>query len=227
MATNAVMDKQPPLLMPGRSVARQVAWLAGPVLIEQSLLYLVGLSDTVVTGRYLSAEHLAAVTVATYLMWALSSILTLVSVGATALVARRVGEKDWNAAARVCEQAMAMAMIVGTATLVLGWTAAPTIIRTLNLYDVAAESAVVFLRIVLAITPLLACTMVGVACLRGAGDTRTGMWVMVLVNSVNIATTWTFAPADSGPQSLRWAWQESRSEQPLAKGSEGLWSSLS
>ena len=50
-------------------MVRQVVWLAGPVLVEQALLYLVGLSDTLLTGRYLSEEHLAAVTVATYLLW--------------------------------------------------------------------------------------------------------------------------------------------------------------
>jgi putative MATE family efflux protein len=51
-------------------------------------------------------------------------------------------------------------------------------------------SAAQVLRIVLAITPLLACTSVGIACLRGAGDTRTGMWVMILVNAINIALSW-------------------------------------
>ncbi len=37
-------DEAASLAVPGSSIARQVLWLAGPVLIEQSLLYLVGLS---------------------------------------------------------------------------------------------------------------------------------------------------------------------------------------
>jgi len=44
-----------------------VLWLAGPVFVEQSLLYLIGLSDTILAGRYLAPEHLAGVTVASYL----------------------------------------------------------------------------------------------------------------------------------------------------------------
>jgi hypothetical protein len=74
--------------VPGRTIARQVAWLALPVLVEQALLYLVTLSDTVLTGRYLTVAHLAAVTNAGYLMWFLGSLMMLVSAGATALVAR-------------------------------------------------------------------------------------------------------------------------------------------
>jgi putative MATE family efflux protein len=178
------------LSVPGATVARQVAWLAGPVLIEQALLYLVGLSDTVLTGRYLSADHLAAVTVASYLMWFLGSLLTVVSVGATALVARNIGAGRRAAARRVCRQAIAMALVVGVLAWLTGHAAAPWVVGALNLRGVAADSAVQFLRIVLAVTPLLACTTVGVACLRGAGDTRTGMWVMALVNAVNVGMSW-------------------------------------
>jgi putative MATE family efflux protein len=186
------MDDEPTLTEtePATSLARQVIWLSSPVLVEQVLLYLVGLSDTVLTGRYLTEEHLAAVTVASYLLWFLGSILTVVSVGGTALVARLIGQRKPDAAARVCQQAIAMALIVGTLTLAAGWAAAPTVVRTLNLTGRSAESAALFLRIVLTITPLLACTTVGVACLRGAGDTRTGMWVMILVNAINIALSW-------------------------------------
>lgn len=177
---------------PATSLARQVIWLSSPVLVEQVLLYLVGLSDTVLTGRYLSEEHLAAVTVASYLLWFLGSILTVVSVGGTALVARLIGQRKPEGAARICQQAIAMALIVGTLTLAAGWAAAPTVVRTLNLTGRSADAAALFLRIVLTITPLLACTTVGVACLRGAGDTRTGMWVMILVNLINIILSWSF-----------------------------------
>ena len=78
------MDDVHPLSVPGATITRQVLWLAAPVLVEQALLYLVMLSDTLLTGRYFAEEHLAAVTVATYLLWFLGSLLTVVSVGGTA-----------------------------------------------------------------------------------------------------------------------------------------------
>jgi putative MATE family efflux protein len=182
-----------PLLcaVPARSIAWQVAWLGAPVLVEQSLLYLVGISDTVLTGRFLSADHLAAVTVATYLLWFLASLFTIVSVGATALVARLCGGDDRPEAARIAQQAVTMALLLGTTLAVIGSVAAPWIVRVLNLSGLSAESATRFLRIVLAVTPLLACTSAGIASLRGAGDTRTGMWVMIGVNVINVTVGWT------------------------------------
>src|SRR5262249_40006713 len=94
-------------------------------------------------------------------------------------------------AARITQQSIGLALIIGTLALIVSFATAPMIVRLLNLTGTTAESAALFLRIVLAITPLLACETVGVACLRGAGDTRTGMWVMILVNAINMAMSWT------------------------------------
>jgi putative MATE family efflux protein len=189
----AIVDRRELAAVPGRTIAGQVAWLALPVLVEQALLYLVGLSDTVLTARFLEVDHLAAVTNAGYLMWFLGSVMMLVSAGATALVARLIGAGDRQGACRICGQAIGLAWIVGLATTAAGLAAAPALVAALNLHGRAATEAVAYLRIVLVITPLLASEAVGVACLRGAGDTRTGMWVMILVNVINVAVSWALA----------------------------------
>jgi putative MATE family efflux protein len=187
-----------PLTIPGSTIGRQVLWLAGPVFVEQSLLYLIGLSDTVVAGRYLSAEHLAGVTVASYLLWFLGTLFAIGSVGGTALVARSVGAGRPDEAARFCGQALAVGLGLGFLALLVVQLLALRIVIGMNLTGLAAESAARFLRIVGAVMPLLACTTVGNACLRGAGDTRTGMKVMILMNAVNIGLTWLLA-VGSGP----------------------------
>ncbi len=124
---------------PRGSMVRQVFRLSAPVLVEQSLLYLVGLSDTLLTGRYLSEGHLAAVTVATYLLWFLGSLMTIISVGATALVARFTGAANPEAANRTCQQAVGLALILGTVVLFAGQFAAPSLIRALNLKGQSAD----------------------------------------------------------------------------------------
>ena len=169
---------RPVLAIPGATIGRQVLWLAGPVFVEQSLLYLIGLSDTILAGRYLGAEHLAGVTVASYLLWFLGTLFTIGSIGGTALVARSVGAGRADEAARFCGQAFAVGLSLGVLTLLLVQFFAPWIVAAMNLTGLAALSATRFLRIVGAVTPLLACTTVGNAALRGAGDTRTGMKVI-------------------------------------------------
>ncbi len=171
-------------------IVGRVLGLSVPVVVEQSLLYLVGLSDTLLAGRYLSEDFLAGVTVSSYLLWVVGSLLTIVSVGATALVARLTGSGDRASAARIAQQAMGLAFLLGTVIMIAGGISAPWIVRAMNLSGVSADAAALFLRIVLIVTPLLACSAAGIACLRGVGDTRTGMWVMILVNLINITLSW-------------------------------------
>ena len=178
------------LVDPSRSMTAQVFRLATPVLIEQVLLYLVGLSDTILTGRYLTEEHLAAITVSSYLFWFLGSLMTVVSVGATALVARLTGANEPRQANRVTQQAVTLGFLLGLVVLVVGEFAAPAMIRALSLKGAAAVDATWFLQVVLLTIPLGAIMAAGIACLHGVGDTRTGMWVMVLVNAVNVGLAW-------------------------------------
>jgi putative MATE family efflux protein len=182
----------------GETIVRQVLWLSAPVLVEQALLYLIGFSDTLLTGRFLKVEHLAAVTVSSYLLWFRDSLMVVVSTGATALVARLIGAGRRDEAARIAQQAVALAWIVGISVMLLGMAAAPAIIGALNLEGSAASEATAFLRIVLLANPLMATLMVGNACFRGSGDTRTGMWVMILVNAINVALSWTLVTGGLG-----------------------------
>ena len=178
------------LVDPTRSMTAQVFRLATPVLIEQALLYLVGLSDTILTGRYLTEEHLAAITVSSYLIWFLGSLLTVVSVGATALVARLTGANNPRQANRITRQAVTLGLLLGLLICAVGEVVAPSLIQALSLEGRAAVDATNFLRVVLLTMPLGAVMAAGIACLHGVGDTRTGMWVMVLVNAVNVGLAW-------------------------------------
>lgn len=177
----------------GNPIRTRVIGLAVPVLLEQFLLYLVGLSDTFLTGRFLAVEHLAAVTVSSYVVWFLSSLLMIVSTGATALVARRIGAAEPAQASRITEQALGLALISGCLLAALGTTLAPVLVRAMQLRGQPALEAVGFLRVVLTAMPLIACLTVGNACLRGAGDTRTGLRVMIVVNLLNVSLSWATA----------------------------------
>jgi putative MATE family efflux protein len=180
----------PPLPSAEPPLLRRVVSLGLPVLGEQLLLYLVGFSDTLLTGRYLDVSDLAAVTVGSYLMWFLGSLLIVASAGGTALVSRRVGAGNPAAASRIAQQAVVLGMAVGLLIVLAGFPAMPRIATGLGLEGRAADQAVVYFRTILLAMPLQAALSVGNACLRGAGDTRTGLAVMVLVNAINVVLSW-------------------------------------
>jgi putative MATE family efflux protein len=216
-----------------------VLMLAWPVLMQQFLVLLVGLSDSFLAGNYRAvsvaeeyeaaghrlmgvgqfggatwlagpAGGLAAITswqsgdlimgrqialqaaqtTAMYLAWFLSSIMVLVTVGSTALVARSVGAGDRPAAVHFTNQSLVLAGTFGVVGTVLGLTFIDEFIWLLQLRGQAATYAVEYLQPMFALLVFQVVELAGIACLVGAGDTRTGLWVMTGVAVVNLPLSW-------------------------------------
>ena len=161
-----------------------------PAFLEQGLILSVSLSDYLLTGQYFSKEHIAAMCSAGYITWAVQSVFSFVSVGATAMVARYIGAGLPPKASKCANQAF----LVGAGIVVLilaAWFAfSDQIIAGLQLQGHAGEYAKQFLWTVLPTTPLIMCTGIGLASLRGAGFMASGFWIMLLVNIVNIVVAW-------------------------------------
>lgn len=173
-----------------RELLARIWKLALPVLLQQALIYLVGLSDTLITGWYLSSDDLAAVTVATYISWFLGGLMAIVSAGASALVSRMVGAGEFDEANRITGVSMTMATFVGLFIMMTGLSFAMLLVTGINLTGDAAIAAAVYFRIVVAVAPLIAIRIVGMTCLAAAGDTRIGSIVMFVVNAINIFLSW-------------------------------------
>jgi len=164
--------------------------LALPVLAEQSLVMLVGLSDQMLTGRYFDAPHLAAINLMVYLMWMLSSLSVVIGIGATAMTARFVGAKDFQSARHLTNQAMLLAVGLAILVMIVGLATKDQIVALMQLRGDSAQLASQYLGYVFPVVPLLLLMSVGNACLRGAGDMTAGLMTMTLVNLVNIALSW-------------------------------------
>lgn len=199
------MDKEP--LPPAPIVAtiqqsapiwRLVLFLAWPVLLQQLLILLVSHSDRFLAGFYQPGDpdqHVAyqsAQTTATYLNWVISNYTVLVSVGSTALVARFIGASDRALAIRVTNQSIVLAAVVGLVGSALGLATLEPLVRFLQLQGAAAEFAASYLKPLFYLLVFLVIQAAGIACLVGAGDTRTGLWVKGGVAVVNLPMAWGF-----------------------------------
>ncbi len=180
------------------SLRRQVLQLALPAAGEQLLSMLVGIVDTILVG-HLGAAALAAVSLANEWVFFVIVVFWAIATGAMALVARSIGAKDSVTANGAMGQSMLIGALVGlAATALVVWLAEPAL-AIMGAEPQVLRDGVTFLRIAALVFPLTAVMFVGNACLRGAGDTRTAMMVMAVVNVLNIAVAWT---AINGPFGL-------------------------
>ncbi len=144
-------------------------------------------------ARQIRARHVAyqaAQTTAIYLSWLISSYTVLISVGSTALVARFFGAGDRWAAVRVTNQSMLLAVFFGALATLCGWLGLENMIWLLHLHGDAAVFAAAYLRPLILLVIFQVIEAAGIACLVGAGDTRTGFWVLGSVAVLNLPLAW-------------------------------------
>ena len=176
---------------------RLVLALSLPVLAQQGLSFFVLLSDRFLAGHLEVADQpavQAAQTTAHYLAWFIHCYNVLVTVGSTALVARCIGGGDLRLAVEVTHQALLLSIVLGlmaTAWAFLGGVRG--MVHLLNLEGAAADYAVEYSLILFGLLVFQTIEVAGIACLIGAGDTRTGLGVMIGVAVINVPLAWGFS----------------------------------
>jgi len=159
-----------------------------PVLAEQLLSTLVGLVDTYLAGNLpeVAVEATSAVGLAAYVGWLISMLFALVGTGTTAMVARAFGALDCRSGNQIANQSVMLSLIMGLGGFVLIYLMAPSFASWQRMTGTTYDITVRYLRIDAIGHMATAVTMVGGAALRGAGDMRTPMKVLLLVNALNI-----------------------------------------
>jgi len=169
-------------------VGRALLWLALPVLAEQALNICVGMTDIYLAG-YVGSDATVAVGLAAHFGWLIVILFGLIGTAATALVARAIGRQAYDEANHVANQAVALGAgmgIVATAAVIF---VAPWIPRLFGLESQAAGLATRYIRIDAIGHVLGGILGIGNACMRGAGDTRTPLRVMAIVNLCNVVVS--------------------------------------
>jgi len=170
--------------------------LALPALALQYLHMVVRLSDQYLADNFELRDpahrktYLSAMTTAGYLYWFVSSYTVIVSVGATALVARFVGAGDFALARHATGQAVLLAVVFGVLGSIAGLLGLPFLVEALGLKGDAAAYCTQFLMPLAAMLTFQVTESACVACLAGAGDTKTGLKVLGLVAAVNVPLAW-------------------------------------
>ena len=174
-----------------RGLLRALMVLAVPVLIEQMLHTVVGLTDTWLANNLPGKETATAATTAvgniSYVLWFVGLIVSAVGTGSTALIARAKGARHRRLANGVCGQSVTASVFLGLALGVVMYALADPLISAMRLSDQARDFAGSYLRMLTFSLPLMTLMFTANACLRGAGDTVTPAIAMCIVDVVNVA----------------------------------------
>ena len=167
------------------SIGRAIILLAVPMVLEMCMESLFGVVD-VFWVAHLGADAITTVGLTETCLTVVFVIALGLSMGATALVARRIGEKDEAAAGLVAVQAIVVGLLVSTTIAVSGYFFAPDLLRLMGGSEGVVNLGTGYTRVILAGSATIFLLFLINAVFRGAGDAAMAMRVLWLANIVNI-----------------------------------------
>ena len=152
-----------------------------PVLLGSLFQQLYNTVDTMIVGRFVGTEALAAVGGSSaQILNLIIGFFTGVSSGATVIIAQFIGARDEEDVSRSVHTAMILAAVCGGIMTVLGIAAAPGLLHIMGTPADTMRDSVLYLRLVfLSMIPGMIYNM-GSAILRAAGDARHPLIFLIL-----------------------------------------------
>lgn len=163
---------------------RTIARVALPAVASSLLMTLFFSVDAFWIGTHVGAVGLAAASTAVFWIWLIVSIAEMVSVGLTAVAARRYGEGRGAEAARIAGDALVLALGLGVACAAIGLALLPHLFAVMETPADVSALGTRYLGTYLIGAPLIFGFFAVDAAFRAAGDTRTSF--LLLAGSVGV-----------------------------------------
>lgn len=168
------------------SIPRSVFLLAIPMILELSLESVFALVDIYFVSK-LGQNAIATVGLTESVITIIYSISIGLSTAATAIVARRIGEKNPEAAAHAGAQSLIIALIVTIVVSIAGVVFAPDILSLMGASSEVVAEGAVFTRIMFGGSAAIILLFLINGIFRGAGDAAMAMkslWIASIINII-------------------------------------------
>ncbi len=160
--------------------------LALPAILANMMYGLVFFIDTLIVGWLQNEVYLAAVALASLIMFWSNAPVQAISMATTSLVSRTWGEKDFPLARRLSAQCLLLTFAVVAASIAIGVPLAAWLIRLLQASPQVVPFAARYLRLVLFSSVLGMPLLIANSIMRAKGDTTTPMIITSSMNVINI-----------------------------------------
>lgn len=168
------------------SIDRAIFLLSVPMILEMLMEALFALFDAIFVSRLGDDNALATVGLTESVIMIVYSVAIGISMGATAMVARRVGEKNIGAAKIAAMQSIYIGVTMSVILGVMGFFFATEILQLMGANDAIISTGVNYTRWMFGgnISIMLLFLINGI--FRGAGNASIAMRALILSNGLNI-----------------------------------------
>jgi putative MATE family efflux protein len=168
------------------SIRRAIVLLSIPMILEMIMESLFAVADVFFVSR-VSVDAVATVGLTESVITLVYSVAIGMSMAATAMVSRRIGEEKPEAAAKAAAQSMMIAISIALLIGLAGLIYAPQILLLMGGTDEVVASGVNYTRLMLGSNIVIMLLFLLNGIFRGAGDAAIAMRSLWIANIINIA----------------------------------------
>ena len=166
-------------------LGRAIVLLAIPMVAEMIMESVFAVAD-VFWVAHLGADAVATVGLTESLLTLIYTAAMGLSIGVTALVARRIGEKNPEEASEAAVQGIALGLLVAAVIAVVAVPLAPRLLAVMGATPAVRALGSSYARVMLGGNAVILLLFLINAIFRGAGDAAIAMRVLWLANGINI-----------------------------------------
>lgn len=166
---------------------RMLLTLLWPLVVEQALNVLVGMSDTVMVSSVGEAA-ISGVSLVDMINYLILNIFAALATGGAVITSQFLGAKKPGEASRSAGQLVTLSSILGTAVMALCLLLRGPMLRLFfgSIADDVFRAAMIYFTITAISYPFLALYNAGAAIFRSVGNSEVSMRVSVIMNITNI-----------------------------------------
>lgn len=168
------------------SIRKAIVLLAIPMMLEMIFESIFALVDLYFVGHLPNSGHaMQTVGLTESVLTIIYSLAIGMSMAATAVVARRIGEKNPEAAAKAGMQTIVLAMIINVIISVMGVMFAKNILLIMGASEETATQGTTFVQIMMGSSTVIMLLFLINGIFRGAGNASIAMQSLLIANIAN------------------------------------------
>jgi putative MATE family efflux protein len=168
------------------SEAKLIFYFALPMLVGNVFQQLYNTVDSIIVGKFLGKEALAAVGTSFPIIFLLVSLIMGVTMGSTILISQYFGAKDMNKVKKTIDTAYITLFFASIFITILGLIISGPILKFINVPEEVFSQSKEYLNITfIGLIGMFGYNSVS-AILRGLGDSKTPVYFLIISSIINI-----------------------------------------
>jgi len=167
------------------SIKKAIFLLAVPMILEMSMESIFAIVDILYVSQ-VSTNAVATIGLSESVITLVYALAVGLSMAATAIVARRIGEKDTEGAKRATVQVIFLGVLVSSIVSVLGILFPKEILELMGAEQDLIDEGYRYTQILFGGNFTIVLLFLINAVYRGAGNAAMAMWTLILSNAINI-----------------------------------------